>query len=104
MNLHQENLKVPLLTRSIKCEGVSITDSSDLTETFNDHFVTVEISTSANNRSPLHYLSSHIHDHEPFQLESTNDSKVFSLLYRLSKSKATGLDNISARLLCECMR
>ncbi|CAB4016320.1 Hypothetical predicted protein [Paramuricea clavata] len=59
----------------IKCEGVSITDSSDLTEAFNDHFVTVgpkladEISTSVNNRSLLYYLSSHIHDHEPFQLE-----------------------------------
>ena len=92
----------------IKCEGVSITDSSDLTEAFNDHFVTVgpkladEISTSVNNRSPLHYLSNHIHDHEPFQLELTNNSKVFSLLYRLSKSKATGLDKISARLLREC--
>ena len=92
----------------IKCEGVLIADSSDLTESFNDHFVTVgpkladEISTSVNNRSPVHYLSNHIHDHEPFQLELTNNSKVFSLLYRLSKSKATGLDKISARLLCEC--
>ena len=49
-----------------------------------------DISTSANNRSPLHYLSNHIHDHEPFQLELTNNSK------------ATGLDKISARLLREC--
>jgi hypothetical protein len=44
----------------IKCEGVLIADSSDLTESFNDHFVTVgpkladEISTSVNNRCPLH--------------------------------------------------
>jgi hypothetical protein len=69
----------------IKCQGVLIADSSDLTESFNDHFVTVvpkladEISTSVNNRSPLHYLSNHIHDHEPFPLELTNNS--FSRCY-----------------------
>ena len=37
-----------------------------------------------------------------FELECTNPSKVFSLLSKLCKSKATGLDMISARLLREC--
>ena len=37
-----------------------------------------------------------------FELKCTNPSKVFSLLSKLCKSKATGLDMISARLLREC--
>ena len=34
--------------------------------------------------------------------EYTNRSQVLSLLSKLCKSKATGLDNISAKLLREC--
>ena len=39
---------------------------------------------------------------ESFQLKTIDNSTVFSSLSKLSKSKATGLDKISARLLREC--
>ena len=38
----------------------------------------------------------------PIQLKETNFSAVFVLLSKLSRSKATGLDIISSRLLPEC--
>ena len=37
-----------------------------------------------------------------FQIKTTTPSVVFSLLSKLSKSKATGLERISARVLREC--
>ena len=37
-----------------------------------------------------------------FELRPTSTSKVFSLLNKLNKSKATGLDKISGRLLRQC--
>ena len=45
-----------------------------------------------------------IKDILPLQINglSSNPNKVFSLLNKLDKSKATGLDKISARLVREC--
>ena len=58
-----------------------------------------EIPSAANgNKSCLEYLT--ITD-QRFCLTPTNCSQVFSLLNKLSKSKATGLDKISARLIRE---
>ena len=37
-----------------------------------------------------------------FAFEETTCAHIFSLLSKLCKSKATGLDNISAKLLREC--
>lgn len=54
---------------------------------------------SNNGPSHLHYLEG---TDKRFELKCTNPSKVFSLLSKLCKSKATGLDMISARLLREC--
>ena len=50
----------------------------------------------------MHYLSGHLHDLESFHLKTIDNSAVFSLLFKLGKSKATGPDKISTRLLCEC--
>ena len=91
-----------------KAKWISISNSQDLSETINDHFATIgpklakEILLNVNDRSHLHYLKGLRSDHQPFQLIATNSSKIHSLLSRLSKSKATGLDKISARLLREC--
>ena len=52
-----------------------------------------------NGPSHLHYLEG---SDKRFELKCTNPSKVFSLLSKLCKSKATGLDMISTRLLREC--
>ena len=37
-----------------------------------------------------------------FMFEKTTSTRVFSLLSKLCRSKATGLDDISAKLLREC--
>ena len=90
--------------KEIKLEDVTVTDSPGLA----NHFVTIgqklaeEIQSNINNCSPLHYLSGHLHDLESFQLKTIYNSTVISLLSKLSKSKATDLDKISARLLREC--
>ena len=62
-----------------------------------------KIPCNENSRSHLDYLSSNESGASTsFQLKTTSSSIVFSLLSKLSKSKATGLDKISARLLREC--
>ena len=92
----------------IKQNGISISNSQDLSETFNDHFATIgpklakEIPLNVNDRFHLDYLKGLPSDNQVFQLIPTNSSKIHSLLSRLNKSKATGLDKISARLLREC--
>ena len=95
-------------TYSIKeviVNGVSINKTTDLANAFNEHFSTIgpklanEIPTEANgDKSCLEYLN--ITD-QRFCFTPTNSSQVFSLLNKLSKSKATGLDKISARLIRE---
>ena len=96
-------------TSSIKeliVNGVSINKTTDLANAFNEHFSTVglklanEIPWEANSdKSCLEYLN--ISD-QRFCFISTNSSQVFSLLNKRSKSKASGLKKICARLICEC--
>lgn len=70
---------------------------------FNEHFSTVgpklatQIPSAANgNKSCLEYLNV---TEQRFSFTPTNRSQVLPLFNKLSKSKATGLDKISARLL-----
>ena len=96
-------------TSSIKepiVNGVSKNKTTDLANAFNEHFSTIglklanEIPSEANgDKSCLEYLN--ITD-QRFCFTPTNSSQVFSLWNKLSKSKATGLDKISARLIREC--
>ena len=96
-------------TPSIKeliVNGVSINKTTDLVNAFNDHFSTIgsklanEIPSAANgDESCLEYLN--ITD-QRFCFTPTNSSQVFPLLHKLGKSKATGLDKISARIIREC--
>ena len=86
--------------------GVSINKTTDLANAFNEHFSAIgpklanEIPSEANgDKSCLEYLN--ITD-QRFCFTPTNSSQVFSLLNKLSKSKASGLDKISARLIREC--
>ena len=87
--------------QEIKREDVTVTDSPGLANAFNNHFVSTigqkladEIWSNINNCSPVHCLSGHLHDLESFQLKTIDISTVFSLLSKLSKCKATGLDKI----------
>lgn len=90
--------------KEIQNEGESIYNPQLLSETFNTHFATIgpklanEIKPGTNASSHLQYVKG---TQERFVLNNTNPSKVFLLLSKLCKSKATGLDKISARLLRE---
>ena len=95
--------------KEIKQNGTSICNSQDLATAFNQHFATVgpklanEISLNNNGRTHLYnYLNNSYPDITNFELMPTSRSKVLSLLSKLSKSKATGLDKISAKLLRIC--
>ena len=81
----------------------------DLANALNELFSTIdlkvlklanEIPSAANGeKSCLEYPDITV---QRFCFTRTNRSQVFSLLNKLSKSKATGLDKISARLIDEC--
>ena len=93
-----------LHVKEIELNGASISDPPGLSETFNTHFASIgpklmeKIPLDENNCSYLEYLNCHISSNS-FELKPTTSSIVCSLLDKLSKSKATGLDKISARLL-----
>lgn len=57
------------------------------------------IEQNGNTPSYLDYIKKAEHR---FELKTTDCSTAFSLLFKLCKSKATGLDQISARLPREC--
>ena len=94
--------------KEIKQNGISICNSQELATAFNHHFATVgpklanEIPLNNNGRTHLHYLNNPLPDITNLELMPTSRSKVLSLLSKLSKSKATGLDKISAKLLRIC--
>ncbi|PFX25393.1 RNA-directed DNA polymerase from mobile element jockey [Stylophora pistillata] len=81
---------------SQECQN-SVYGPPELADAFNNHFSSIGPKLASqiysnNGPSQLHYL----------ELKCINPSKVFSLLSKLCKSKATGLDMISLRLLREC--
>lgn len=92
--------------KEIKVDGTSICNANELAEAFNYHFANVGPSLaneiSNGNRSHLDYLDSVLRNNNTFELKHTNTSTVRSLISKLSKSKSTGLDQISVRLLREC--
>ena len=72
----------------------------------NEHFASIGfklaeiIPYNENDSTHLDYLISQTSAN--FQLNTANAFAVGSLLSKLCKSNATGLDNISTRLLCDC--
>ena len=83
-----------LSVKELVIDGVSITNSPDLSDAFNEHFSTVgpkladEIPLLNNqNNNHLEYLSA---TDKRFQFSAINSNQVLSLLNKLSKSKATG--------------
>ena len=84
-----------------------VSDPPKLSETFNTYFAGVgpklmqKIPCDESNCSYLEYLNCH-NNGNSFQLKSTTSSIVCSLIEKLCKTKAAGLDKISARLLRYC--
>ena len=91
---------------SLKVNRVSITNPTELSNEFNNHFATIGPELSRNIDSPdgdvILQMAMFIRADQCFQLCPTSVDKVFSLLNELNKSKTTGLDKISARLIREC--
>ena len=87
--------------------GSFICNSSELSNVFNDHFSTIgprlanEIPPDDNNND-LSYINNINVNHNKFSFSSTSSSIVFSHLNKLCRSKATGLNNISAKIIREC--
>ena len=76
---------------------------SEMAEEFNQYLAEIGPKLAKNIKKVdscyKNYLSS---TEKQFSLKETDCSTVFSLLSKLCKSKATGLDNIAAKLLMEC--
>ena len=90
--------------RELSLNGVSITNSTTLSNAFNDHFSSTVSKLASeipfNNGSSFQEYISGLS--ERFQLVSTDSSKVLSLFKKLNKSKGAGLDGISSRLILIC--
>ena len=92
--------------KELKLNDTIISNSSELSNAFNDHFSTIgprlanEIPPTAKNNSS--YINNIKVNNNKFSFSSTNCSIVFSHLSKLCRSKATGLDNISAKIVREC--
>ena len=91
--------------KEIKLNDKSIHDSPELSETFNSHFATIgpKLANNISQNSDSSYLNYLSKTNNTFELRLTNYSKVFKILSKLCKTKATGLDKIPARFLKECL-
>ena len=88
---------------SLKVNGLTITNPLELSNEFNNHFANtgpkLASEIDCDSSSYQRYLAG---TDKRFELQPTNPNKVFSLLNKLDKSKATGLDTISTRFVREC--
>jgi len=93
--------------KEIKIDDTVITEPEELTEKFNNYFVEIgpmlaaKIPSNTNGRAHLDFVTNQP-PNVNFTLNPTDPSTVVSLLSKLCTSKATGLDNISARFLRDC--
>ena len=85
---------------------IPICNSNEISNTFNEHLSTIkpriarEIPLTSDEESI--YLNNIPENYNKLCFRPTTTSVVFTKLNRFSKTKATGLDNISARLIREC--
>ena len=97
---------VNLSIREINLNGTSISESSDLSNAFNDHFSS--IGPKLANDIPLSNNNDHCHRkyvkgiNNRFEFRPTDSGQVLKLLNKLNKSKGAGLDKLSSRLIREC--
>ena len=83
--------------------GVNSGDQTDIAEMLNSFFTEIGPRLSRDvtevDKSFEEFLTE---TDKNFVFEKTTPTRVFALLSKLCKSKATGLDNLSAKLLREC--
>ena len=93
------------IVKEVKVKDIPICNSNEISNDFNEHFSTIgprlarEIPLTSDKESI--YLNNIPENFNKFCFLLTSTSVVFIHLNRLSKTKATGLDNISARLIRE---
>jgi len=104
LTFHQKN---NASVKEWKLNENSVTNSHEVSNAFNDHFSTIgtklanEVPLVTNGSSYADYIVTYSSDNK-FIFSPISSSKVFSLLHKLYRSKAIGLDNISAKLIREC--
>ena len=88
---------------SLKVNGLTITNPLELSNEFNNHFANIgqKLASQINCDSGSYQRYLTVTD-KRVKLQPTNPNKVLSLLNKLDKSKATGLDKISAKFVREC--
>ena len=94
MNLFTSRKSGKTAVTSLKVNGVTITNPTELSNQFNNHIAAIGPRLSRNIDSPdgnvyQMYVTS---TDQCFQLRPTAVNKVFSLSNKLNKSRATGLD------------
>ena len=91
------------IVKEVKVNDISICNSNEISNAFNEYFSTIgpgparEIPLTSDEESI--YLNNTPENCNKFCFRPTNTSVVSTYLNRLSKTKATGLDYISARLI-----
>ena len=80
--------------RTNNTNGSIISNSSELSNAFNDQMIVIIYD--------LIYINDRNVNFNKFSFSSTSSSIVFSHLNKLCRSKATGLNNISAKIIREC--
>ena len=92
-----------IVINEMEYNGVNSGDQTDIAEMLNSFFTEIGPGLSRDvsevDKSFEEFL---IETDKNFVFEKTTPTHVFALLSKLCKSKATGLDNISAKLLREC--
>ena len=86
--------------------GTFISESSDLSNAFNDHFSS--IGPKLANDIPLSNNNDHCHQeyvkgiNNRFEFRPTDSRQILKLLNKLNKFKGAGLDKLSSKLIREC--
>ena len=94
------------IVKDVKVYDISICNSNEISNAFNEYFSTIgprltrEIPLTSDEEST--YLENITENYNKFCFRPTSTSDVSTHLNRLSKTKAIGLDNISARLIRKC--
>ena len=87
----------------IESDGLSVNEPKEIAEKFNHYFVEIGPELARDIREPNVSFTNFLSSHDGlFTFSEVESSSVSTLLSKLCKSKATGLDGISAKLLREC--
>ena len=89
--------------KEVKLNGSIISNSRELTNAFHDHFSTIGPRLANgippnDNNNDLSYINNINVNHNKSSFSSTSSSIVFSHLNKFCRSKAIGLDNMSAKI------